>query len=99
MNIKQFLNPDWRKIVVFAITLVFMFLYVYNCYPPYSSGICEARGFSLIYYNYHTVSKMPPEGETSIFYLELIIDLITWYLLSCIIVFIYDKFKCIKTEK
>ena len=93
MNWKQFLKPDWKKIVIFVVFFILMYIWAYNCGDIRSSALCEARGFPLIYWNYHTISKMPPKTETNLFYFELIVDLIIWYLLSCLIAWIYDKLK------
>jgi len=93
MKLKQFLKPDWRKIVVFAIIFIITYILVYDCGDILSSALCEARGFPMTCWSRHTVSKMPPRMEDVISYFGLITDLIIWYLLSCLIVWIYDKFR------
>ncbi len=93
MGLKEFLMPDWRKIRVFVILSILSFFYVYNCYPQYSSGICEAHGLPLAYWSYSTRSKMPPVMDTNFSYFGLIGDLIIWYLLSCLIIWAYGKLK------
>jgi hypothetical protein len=93
VSLKEFLKPSWRNITIFAIFSILSSLYVYNCYPPFSSGICEAHGFPLAYWSYSTRSKMPPIMDTNFSYLGLIGDLVIWYLTSCLIIWIYHQLK------
>jgi hypothetical protein len=79
MTLKQFLKPNWRKVVVFVIIAIIFSLIDYGV-----SGelIIPIMGLPLPFYiNYELI------------YPFLIIDLIVWYLLSSFIVWIYDKVK------
>jgi len=94
---KEFLKPDWRKIVLTCIFISLSFFYVYS--PLIADAYEEYRGLPLFYWKYFvgtgpiiTGMKLP-EPSTEFLYLNLIIDIIFWYLISCIIVWIYDKFK------
>ena len=95
MTIKQFLKPDWRKIVIFAIlTALSLYLYFY-CVVNY----CES---SLIWALVYPITLIYPLilalGEINLFLFIVVNDFITvfisflyWYVLSCLIVWIYDK--------
>jgi hypothetical protein len=75
MTLKKFLKPDWRKIAIFIVLLI-VFL-------PWKSGIIvgelywRAWGFPwpiLVY----------KEGFLTLIHLGLTLDLIFWYLFSCL---------------
>jgi hypothetical protein len=95
MNLKQFLKPDWRKIVIMLIFLGLSFLYYHEVGA--TNVIMVNHGAPLNYFeiayirNSGGVEGLPPTFE--IIYFGLIIDLIIWYILSCFIVWIYDKIK------
>jgi len=81
MDLKKFLKPDWRKIVIFVILfIIFSFLslilsMIYICSPSINIGC-------------------PPLGiELGVFILLFIISFFISYLLSCLIIWIYDKVK------
>lgn len=82
MTFKQFLKPDWRKIAITAI--MFIFFVFFLTYSIYSGGVGFSFGFPI-----HT-SRNPSILEQ--IYIS-IIDLVFWYLLSCLIIWIYDKFR------
>lgn len=82
MNIKQFLKPDWRKIIVLIILSYFVGVimeFPLNWQLPGGGGIFPSGVFW---------------DEASTFKIEnLILDLIFCYFLSCLTILIYDKFK------
>jgi len=88
MNIKQLLKPDWRKIMIFMM-LSFVFVYVIRLplnfeqiwWSPDCVGGCH-QGVCVDCAPNYTFKPI-----------NLIFDLICWYLLSCLIIWIYDKFK------
>jgi hypothetical protein len=98
MIIKQFLKPDWRKIVVFVILFLVLPL-------PWKTNICHI--FSIILpsgYSCIEWSIQPFVGFASILIIIfglftfddlmlLIILLLISYLLSCLIILIYNKVK------
>jgi hypothetical protein len=108
MNLKQFLKPDWRKIVIFVIIIFFSLfdVFIYEKYGKSSTiieGLCITHEFGgteceyklnpLFWISFNI--EINGEGEL---YLKILtntylISLIYWYLLSCLIVWIYDKFR------
>jgi len=116
MNWKQFLKPDWRKIVILVILLVTNFFLkgLPDIFTPtnLSYGPWGRIGYPFIFLyeirhfldepiNNPYASKWFPlgtiiiqESPTQILGLSLpllILDLIIWYLISCLTVWIYDK--------
>lgn len=96
MGIKQFLKPDRRKIVIFVVLTIILSLYQGSILAgelPVSS-----RGFPLPIFvcieSFSDVFMLTPLMEPcGIIYYFLIIDLIIYYLLSCLIIWFYDKVK------
>ena len=91
MNWKGFLKPDKRKIVVLIIILLFISL---DILFGHITGII---GDILLKIPFFTLF-CPSFGISSIFCLiqniiAIIIIPIYWYLLSCLIVWIYDKIR------
>lgn len=118
-TLKQFLEPDWRKIVLTIILSLFIISIYYlswlstgavigisiaehccnNVIPleecPYSNlTICEEDKQMCEYYNYtlENCEKIKREGNNQIiiFFLSVIV---LNYLFSCLIVWIYGKFR------
>jgi len=95
MNWKEFLKPDWRKIVVFVILFIlssFISAYFNTIYS--AIGFCSSikAGFPLAFNT--EISGIECGGDSSNFDIfSFILDIIFWYLLSCLIVWIYDKFR------
>ena len=97
MNLKEFLKPNWKKVLLTIIFAIFSFWFLYNYTgiggPRYEPNllftivalIAAFLNLPLLIPNYN------PLYETAIFY--FILDLIYWYLLSCLIIWIYDKVK------
>jgi hypothetical protein len=99
MNLKQFLKPDWRKIVVFIVLLI-IFLVIYKYKLSLMAGELPssfpAKGLPLpIYIGCPEKMECPEktEGSEKLLKLFLIINLIFWYFTSCFIIWIYDKVK------
>jgi hypothetical protein len=88
MTLKQFLKPDWRKIVIFVIILALVVIII----PLMNSGFGRYTvivGFPLIFYE---ETFWPSEMEkTNFLVLNFIIDIIVLYIFSCLIIWIYDK--------
>ena len=91
MNFKQFLKPDWRKILIFVIFFALSYL-------RKSAGTIPALGYLFLYHgfpfyyfsiwlNFNVVWKI------KILWVGLLIDVVFWYLFSCFIIWIYDKVK------
>jgi hypothetical protein len=93
MGWKQFLKPDWRKIVLM---LLFFLLGLLNV-RSYTSGSCgvlqvitvwEERGLPFTF----QVTKL--HCSPIIFILiPAFLDLIFWYLISCLIVWVHDRYR------
>jgi len=85
MNWKEFLKPDWRKIVIFVIILL-----VFSFMPTYYN-------LNVFDYIIWTFTGVPCPGGYCDKGLKNLIPaivlLIMWYLISCIIVWIYHKLK------
>jgi len=119
MNWKQFLKPDWRKIMVFVIFLILTSLTFFCSFTAkISSLITDLSPWDLTCMSYTTLffgSKLEPSvlgllgnviGSLLIiinivpFYLVAFNNLLGtfvwilyWYLFSCLIIWIYDKFR------
>ena len=123
MKWKQFLKPDWRKIVIFIILSVFIsllglnFTSIFNLYQI--ENIFVAIIFSIIFLLPSFVLKsiqfiislyyanilsplefgtLKASGTLTNLFLIFsifgwVLDIIYWYILSCLIVLIYDKFR------
>ena len=94
MNFKQFLKPDWRKIVISVVLFIILSYLINN--PFYT----EDKGFPLVFLDFAVYGPALLPSGTIVDYrgpvfslMNLIIDLIFWYILSCFIIWIYDKFK------
>jgi len=92
MNFKQFLKPNWRKIVVFIVLLIVSYFRVIF------TGIASiSRGAPFPYYIRECSDIMIggylPPCSSYINWNYLTFDIISWYLLSCLIIWIYDKIK------
>jgi hypothetical protein len=100
MTLKQLLKPDWRKIVIFAILCI-----IFSLINTGISGelIIPIIGLPLPFYYCMlggvVILPNKPEAICSFNYSYLIIDIIIWYLFSCLMVWIYDKyFKKVKKK-
>jgi hypothetical protein len=88
MNLKQFLKPDWRKIILFIIlSIAFVLVMKFPLNWEHLDwggcvGGCDYRGVC--------VDCAP---NYKILIVNLIFDLIFWYFLSCLIFWVYDKLK------
>ena len=110
MNFRVFLKPDWRKIVIFLVLLLFLFYFELNRPIVKCIGGDICKKYCLL----GIPEPLPPVTKTYVkdtsacccyfkfdnleFYnisplLYWIIYTIFLYLLSCLIVWIYDKFK------
>ena len=85
--VKQFLKPDWRKIVIFLVLFVILFYSFDGKYP--------------INYMYIAMGGLVDGSLVGLGYgynwVYFILDVFIWaiisYLFSCLIVWIYDKYK------
>jgi hypothetical protein len=99
MSLKEFLMPDWRKIVIFIILSIltnFGILLFALSVTGGDFGYFEIIGLPLGFYRIAPCSMgirgiVCGEGFFSLTY--LIINLIFWCFISCIIIWGYDRLK------
>ena len=89
INLKEFLKPTKGKGILFVILMA-----ISSFYPASNGGI--DLGFPLKFRGIFCATM--PEGiiggcHPTIFFPELIINIIIWYLAVCIITIIYSKVK------
>lgn len=94
MNLKQFIKPDWRKIVMLLILFILSsFISAYfGTKTLIGFGTSSKIGFPLIFYIQITPG-IEYKASSNFNILNFILDIIAWYLLSCLIVWIYDVAK------
>lgn len=87
MTLKQFLNPDWRKIIVF----IFLFVVL----PFLISENYEKFIWSIFYFDF--LGTFGPSFFFTFSYFIYLIKIIEWfatsYLISCIIILVYNRIK------
>lgn len=82
--LKEFIRPDLKKIIISIILLVFFLLFEYNW--AFGELYVQARGLPFPILTYDS-------GYYFFIYFGLIGDIIFWYLISCLIIFIYNKYR------
>jgi hypothetical protein len=98
MSWKQFLKPDRRKIIFFIIFSIYDVYFYFTGACPMGNIISNcakiADMFTLIYITpvYLVNLFYPPHDLFSAFYL-LFLAFAYHYIISCLIVWIYDKYK------
>jgi hypothetical protein len=132
MSLKEFLKPDWRKIVIFLILFILSttshigYNYVESsplpsiltvvggkestC-PPDCINFYKINRIIWPFYPFYSMQKFSSSPESTVFveyellmnpnsygpdlngYILLILNSIYWYLISCLIVWVYDKVK------
>lgn len=98
MDWKQFLKPDWRKIVIIILIIFFLFLGRLIEIPIKIENFLGSFFLFLISPILLFSSCATIGGQISLFcqistLVGFIILPIFWYLLSCLIVWIYDKYR------
>ena len=79
--LKEFLKPDWRKIVLFVILSLVLSVYVFLWITTHTA-VCLAIGCP-------TIEEVALQGLITLLPFILILS----YILSCFIIFAYDKLK------
>jgi len=102
MNLKEFLKPDWRKfigflIIVALITIIFQSSVMGGCCTKETNYFVLPFP-SIIHREVNCNSPLASpecksESSFKINYPFLALNLIFWYLISCLIIWIYDKIK------
>jgi len=105
MNLKQFLKPDWRKIVIFVVVSIVLSLFPLTLGSidffvnqlfikvPMRSGVVQGIPIPFYFCMLGGVVVYPEVSGLvcNFIYYIFIIDILIWYILSCLIVWIYDK--------
>jgi len=104
MTLKQFLKPDWRKIVITLFFILIFPLQYWNgilcemCVPPQPCS-CSPFNFGPAIIGWYFTWEDNIGGSFAMDVLQgiliqlLLIGLPISYLLSCLIIWIYDKYK------
>jgi len=95
MNFKQFLKPDWRKIVLsifIATSFILPALFVTSGTNAYILAILKII-LMFLSLPLFLASLIIKDADLGVFIFLILISIIYWYLLSCIIAWIYDKVK------
>jgi len=96
-RIEKFISYHYYTLLVLTILLTALtFLYAYE--PMVLDAYILERGFPFPYWRYSIGTFIipeapPPVGHSQFLYPNLLLDIIIWYLISCLIVWIYDKYK------
>ena len=96
-TLKQFLKPDWRKIMITIILVIFPIYYLLELNPFIE--ILAILGFLLILPSAFVLLLFYEMGIINTLIFEanipqlILISSIIYYLLICLIVFIYNKYK------
>ncbi|MFH1200521.1 MAG: hypothetical protein V1708_05635 [Candidatus Micrarchaeota archaeon] len=92
----RFIFPSIGKIILFAILTAIFILGIFNSCPTgFSCYGNENKGVPLVWHQEYRVMQL--EGGAPAFtevnnYLTLATDIIFWYLIACIPVFLYRKY-------
>ena len=94
MNLKEFLRPTWKKILLTLIILLSTLFYIVPC-PSEKFEILdcieECDGFPLSL-SHFWICGVTNTGR-DIYYHSFLINSIFWYLISCFMIFGYNKWK------
>lgn len=96
MDWKDFFKPDWNKIVLFVILFLILptpSYVIYPCTLEFGS-YCPPPGWTIIPFTGFGILIDTLEGQfNSNYSTPFLFSLITSYLLSCLIVFAYNKYR------
>lgn len=92
MSLKEFLRPTKWKLVLFIVLFILsLFVVLQN---QIRDGGCDTQGFPLPVYEFNCISilgSVPTEAPFN--FVGLVFNLIIWYLVSCLTVFIYTRLR------
>jgi len=97
-NWRKFLKPDWRKLSVFIIFVIFSSL-IEEGNPFFTfispTSYCNSYGFPFLFYThcYREYKSIIIRDTVQPYFMPLILNLIIWYLVSSLIFCFYDKFR------
>jgi len=99
MTLKQFLKPDWRKILIFVIFLIILYILSPFTYQPsilfWFNSFFQLEGEIIYKFQKCVPADIFPicSGFDYSGVSIMIISFLFWYLLFCLMVWIYDKVK------
>ncbi len=93
---KEFLKPDWKKIILFLILIIATSV-PSNIFIE-GADIGKNHGFPFNFYGYGgglaLLMNIPGQQIQSYFDVSpLIANIIIWYLISCLIILVYNKYR------
>ena len=82
-SVRQFLKPNWRRILITLVVLGLTYFYEVDCSP---GGVftCEAYGLPTSYLRMSS-GDFVYDPKYAVLWLGLAVDLVFWYLVSCAI--------------
>ena len=104
-TIKEFLKADKWKVLVFTIFVLVNIALIYTHNPVGPLGMpvgeyIEEYGIPFIFYTYHGCPTFPPEmlkdidcPTTTFKAYPFALNIVLWYLISCLTIFAYHKFR------
>jgi len=100
-TLKQFLKPEWRKILIFVVLLI---LIVLEGVPVWRYPLCKMgapcpKYLDFISLNEFIISKQFWDRGLWFDWYVFVTEIFLFYIISCLIVLIYDKFKRLKSKK
>jgi len=98
MVLKEFFKPTWIKILITIILLLITLFYKWSNHCI--GDVCRLRGLPIPFadeiggkFYFYILGYSTYYGFSSFFLISLILDIIFWYLISCLIIWIYNKIK------
>jgi hypothetical protein len=96
MSLKEFLKPDWKKILIFFV-LIFVTIFLIGI-PYWAYPMCESGSKCPLLFHFTPPDKILSSNihlsnGFRIDFIVLFIELLIIYLISSIIIWIYDKVK------
>ncbi|MBZ9569318.1 hypothetical protein KJA16_00155 [Patescibacteria group bacterium] len=96
MSFKQFLKPDWRKIVLSII--IFLFLFIYGipwCIDPSEEGWLRRPDpeYWGCHSEWHRQFHFIPDWPIGHLGISFFVSALISYFISCLIIWIYDKIR------
>ncbi len=105
-TIKQFLKPDWRKIIIFVVLTCVLLIHLWlSAIIGVETGPQIIDFFGIIlnivpivllgfsYYASLILNVIPELSFPFFIFITIIIPVLWYYFLSCLIIFAFDKFR------
>ncbi len=90
MGLREFFKPTKGKIIISVLLLILTFFYITSV-PGIT--INKYTGHGLPFYYIVEIIPLTSLGETnfSFEYTSLVFDIVFWYILSCLVIYLYNK--------